>query len=34
MPPKQSHEFLRKWYADFKKQVYENTQIDMDRKAL
>ena len=32
MPPKQSHDFLQKWYADFKKQVYEKAQIDMDRK--
>ena len=32
MPPKQSHEFLQKWYADFKKQVYEKAQIDMDQK--
>ena len=32
MPPKQSHDFLQKWYAEFKKQVYEKAQIDMDRK--
>lgn len=32
MPPKQSHDFLQKWYADFKKQLYEKVQIDMDRK--
>ena len=33
MPPKQNHEFLQKWYADFKKQVYEKANIDMDQKA-
>ena len=32
MPTIQSHEFLQKWYADFKKQVYEKAQIDMTKK--
>ena len=33
MPTIQRHEFLQKWYADFKKQVYEKAQIDMTQKA-
>ena len=33
MPTIQSHEFLQKWYAEFKKQVYEKAQIDMTQKA-
>lgn len=30
--PKMPHEFLQIWYENFKKQVYENANIDMDRK--
>ena len=30
--PKHSSEYLKNWYANFKKQVYEKANIDMDRK--
>lgn len=31
--PKYSSEYLKNWYANFKKQVYEKANIDMDQKA-